>query len=359
MKRIIGIFLIVLVLYGLVLTTKAGRTLDNHQRLAERLGLFGMLTLGAGIVILSGGIDLSMGSVVCLSGVGLGLLLQNGVPGGVAILLVLGGAAVIGLLHGLLITRLRLQPFIVTLCGMFIWRGVAYWLALEKPLVPLQGLLRLISFGALFPDASTNAGSAGNVGIGEQEEQLQGLLQLSTGYPQFGFLNGIPFLSWINDVPIRLWLLLFAAGLLALLLHASVYGRYLFAVGANEQAARYAGIGTSRYKILSYVLCAMLAAVAGMLEQLDVRTVSPSKAGAWYELFAITGAVLGGCSLRGGEGTIPGLLLGAAVLPLLRNLCNFSGLPDDLQPLVIGLALLAGTVTDDLLKRRAAARGTG
>ena len=111
------------------------------------------------------------------------------------------------------------------------------------------------------------------------------------------------------------------AGVLALLLHGSVYGRYLFAIGYNEQAARYAGIYTDRYKIFAYVLCSTLAGLGGILFLLNYRNASPSSAGNLLELYAITGAVLGGCSLRGGEGTIPGMLLGAAVLPLLRQIC--------------------------------------
>jgi ribose transport system permease protein len=155
-------------------------------------------------------------------------------------------------------------------------------------------------------------------------------------------------------VPVRLLVLLAIAAAAMIFLHASVYGRYLYAIGANEQAARYAGVPTHRYRILAYVLCSVLAALGGMIELLDLKTVSPSNTGNWYELYAITGAVLGGCSLRGGEGTVIGMLLGTAVLPLLRNLCNFSAIPDDLEFTVIGVALLLGTIADELLKRRAA-----
>jgi ribose transport system permease protein len=250
--------------------------------------------------------------------------------------------------HGLLVTRLRLQPFIVTLCGLFIYRGLALWLALPDPLAPVRGLLRFLSAGYLFADTLIQTGSAGNVGIGERSKELGDLIFLSTGYPD------VPLLSY---VPMRLSLFLGVAVLVAVLLHFSVYGRYLYAIGANEQAARYAGIATDRYKILAYVLCALLAALGGMLELLDLQTVSPSNTGSWYELYAITGAVLGGCSLRGGEGTVIGMVLGTAVLPLLRNLINFSAIPDDLTFTVIGAALLLGTITDELLKRRATARG--
>jgi ribose transport system permease protein len=349
MSRVLGILVIVVALYGLILASDArARTVQNHQRIAERLALYGLLTLGAGVLIISGGIDLSIGSVFALAAIGLGLLLSKRVPVGLAVSAVVVGAVLIGLLHGLLVTRLRLQPFIVTLCGLFIYRGLAMWLALPDPLAPVRGLLRVVSGGLLYADATSQTGSAGNVGIGGRSQELADLIYLSAGYPD------LPGLSLI---PVRLLLLMVVAALVAVLLHLSVYGRYLYAVGANEQAARYAGIATARYKVLAYVLCSVLAAVGGMVELLDLQTASPSSTGTWLELYAITGAVLGGCSLRGGEGTVLGMLLGTAVLPLLRNLINFSAIPPDLEYTVIGVALLLGTIADELLKRRAARRG--
>jgi ribose transport system permease protein len=232
---------------------------------------------------------------------------------------------------------------------------MAYWLALPDPMAPVRGLLRFVSNGNLFANAPVETGSAGTVGIGAVEENYQGLIYLSTGYPEF--LKDVPGLGWAALVPVRLWLLVGLALVTILVLHFSVYGRYLYAVGANEQAARYAGIKTGRYKVLAYVICSALAAWGGILQLLELKTAQPSSAGQFYELYAITGAVLGGCSLRGGEGTVIGMLLGTAVLPLLKNLVNFSRLPDDFEFLVIGFALLGGTIADELIKRRAAARG--
>jgi len=349
MNRILGILLIVIALYGLVRASNPNaESLQNHQQLAERVAKYGILTLGAGVLILSGGIDLSIGSVVALSAVGLGVLLNLGAPWPLAVLAVLAGAVLIGLFHGFLVTRLGLQPFIVTLCGLFIYRGMALWLALPDPMAPVRGLLRFLSFGALFANASIETGSAGNVGIGALVPELRGLIDLATGYPEIS--GPLAFLSY---VPMQFWLLLLIAGLLTVLLHFSVYGRYLYAVGSNEQAARYAGIPTARYKVLAYVICSVLAAVAGMQEMLELPSASPSSTGSYYELYAITGAVLGGCSLRGGEGTVIGMLLGTAVLPLLRNFINMSGIKGDLEFMVIGFALLLGTIGDELLKRRA------
>jgi ribose transport system permease protein len=362
MKRIVGILLLVLVLYVLILASSPNaRTVRNHQQIAERLALFGLLTLGVGVLILSGGIDLSIGSVFGLAAIGFGLLLKQHISGTVAVLAVLGGAVLIGILHGLLVTKLKLQPFIVTLCGLFIYRGLAYWLALPDPMEPIRSLLRFVSLGYLYGGTPPQQGSARNVGIGDVVNEVPNLLFLATGYPQFPNLSQTPVIGPVfvvlAAIPMRFWILVLVAGLIGVLLHFSVYGRYLYAIGSNEQAARYAGINTDNYKIFAYVLCAVMAALGGMVQMLELRTAAPSNIGQWYELYAITGAVLGGCSLRGGEGSVVGILLGTAVLPLLRNLIIFSRIQDDLEFTVIGVALLAGTIVDELLKRRAAKRG--
>ncbi len=343
MRRLLGILAMVLILYGILLASnfQDAASLENHQNILRRTGFFGILTLGAGVLIISGGIDLSIGSVVGLGAVTLALLLERRVAPGVAVAVVLAGAVVIGLFHGLLVTRLRLQPFIVTLCGLFIYRGLAQL----APVINFRALLaRLASyatFGYTTAEAPILVGSSRTVGIGGRPD-LAGWRYLAAG-------------EWAG-VPTMFLLLLGIAALVAVLLHLSVYGRYLFAVGYNEQAARYAGIATDRYKILAYVLCSFLAGVGSILLLLDLETAQPTAAGSWYELYAITGAVLGGCSLRGGEGTVAGILLGTAVLPLLRNLCIFAGVPSDLEYTVIGVALLLGTIADELLKRRGAAR---
>jgi ribose transport system permease protein len=235
-----------------------------------------------------------------------------------ATLAVLALAAGIGLVHGLLVTRLHLQPFLVTLCGLFIYRGLARW---ANP-------------------------SAVGLGVSAPEEFRRRVDAFRT------WVVGDPLV-----VPQQLVLLVLVSILLALFLHGTRYGRYLFAIGANQEAAQYAGIPTDRYKVLAYVICSLLAGLGGVLTILESRSVNATNAGSLQELYAITGAVLGGCSLRGGEGTIPGMFLGAAVLPLLRQLCSFGGISNELEYAVIGFALLVGTIADEMLKRRSARRG--
>ncbi len=316
MARLGGILLIVLFLYGLLIGSfDAARSVDNHVDLARRLGFYGVLTLGVGTLIITGGIDLSIGSLVGLSAVGFGLLLEHEINPWLAAALVLTGAPLIGLIHGLLVTRLNLQPFLVTLCGLFVYRGLARWLS------------------------KTTVGLA----VGAPDDYRVAVLSLVDVLCK-GRTLGVPHV---------LWLLLILAAIMAVVLHLSVYGRYLFAVGANEQAARYAGITTRGYKVLAYMICSFCAGLGGVLFLPMYSSANPASAGSLLELYAITGAVLGGCSLRGGEGTVPGMLLGAAVLPLLNKLCNLSDrIGSDLEYAVIGVALLIGTIVNELIARR-------
>ena len=136
----------------------------------------------------------------------------------------------------------------------------------------------------------------------------------------------------------------------------TIYGRYLLALGGNEEAARYSGINTARMIVLAYVICSGLAGLGGMLFVLDVNSAQPVDFGNFYELYAIAAAVLGGCSLRGGEGTILGVVIGAAVMQVLRNSITLLGIPTQLEFAIIGAVILAGVVTDETLKLMIARR---
>src|SRR4051812_31555079 len=187
MTRLLGVLLLVLVLYGILMGAfDFARSMANHQALARRLGFYGVVTLGVGVLIVAGGIDLSIGSLVGLGAVAFGLLLERGMSPLPAALVVVGAAPLVGLAHGLLVTRLRLQPFLVTLCGLFIYRGLARWI------------------------------SPGSVGLApgaarEFRAQVEWLQRLLVEGRALAVPNGLV-------------LLLLLAGVLALLLHGSVYG---------------------------------------------------------------------------------------------------------------------------------------
>ena len=148
------------------------------------------------------------------------------------------------------------------------------------------------------------------------------------------------------------------AAVMWVVLHRSVFGRYLYAVGKNEEAARYAGVATGRVIVSAYVICAVLTAVAAIFFAMYTRSISPSSHGNFYELYAIAAAVLGGFSLRGGEGSIIGVVLGAVLLQVLQNLVNLLGIPSSLNFAVMGSVILIGVLADqqfDRYRRRRAA----
>lgn len=137
-------------------------------------------------------------------------------------------------------------------------------------------------------------------------------------------------------------------------LHRSVYGRYLYAVGRNEMAARYSGINSAQITASAYIILGLLAGISGILFAFYTNSISPSSHGNSYELYGIAAAVLGGCSLRGGEGSIIGILIGAALLQVLQNLVNLLGIPSSLNFAVMGAVILMGVIADQLLQRRTA-----
>lgn len=325
MKKILGILLMVMALYFILIASQpAARSLSNHRTLGRDIGTMGILVLGVAPLIISGGIDLSIGSVVGLCAVVFALLINTqqgpGIPPFPAAALILLGVPLIGLIHGLLVTMLRLQPFLATLCGLFIYRGLARWVT------------RLVM------------GAPQDVGLAGTTYNMEAIETLAEG--------NVPVIG----IPYVLLIFLGLSILVGIFLHASTHGRYIYAIGANEQAARYAGIATNRYKIAMYMWCSLMAGLYGIVSMLQNDSASPANSGTWLELYAITGAVLGGCSLRGGDGTIIGIILGAAILPLLRKVVLFVGIPDDVEFAVLGLALLLGTIVDETLKRQSAAR---
>lgn len=309
--------LVLIVVVGAIVAFINPRFLSpvNLANTANLVGLFGIFAIGQAFVIITGGIELSVGSVIALLGVlFVDLIVTYGVPWPVAIGLMLALGAVIGLAHGLLITRLDMQPFIVTLCGLLIYRGVARFYTAD-------GTVGFV-FGQTFPT----------------------LEWLTTGR-SFG-------------VPHSFFAMLVIAAVMWVVLHRSVFGRYLYAVGRNEEAARYAGVPTARVIVSAYVICAVLTAVAAIFFAMYTRSISPSSHGNFYELYAIAAAVLGGFSLRGGEGSIIGVVLGAVLLQVLQNLVNLLGIPSSLNFAVMGSVILIGVLADqqfDRYRRRRAA----
>lgn len=277
------------------------------RAVARDVAIWSLFALGQAVVIIGGGIDLSVGSVICFLGVTSILMLNAGVPVVVVVALVLLIAAAIGLLHGLLICRLSLQPFLVTLCSLLAFRGLARVLTHDQT----------VSFSA-------------------------------TQEPLFRALGAG---AW-GDIPIPVFILLAVFLPLAFFLHWTVPGRYLYAIGSNLDAARYSGVRINLLRTLSYILCAMLTAIAAILEAADVGSVPPSSAGLAYEMYGITGAVLGGCALRGGQGSLLGVVVGVAILRVIKSAVIFLGISTYWTFAVTGLVLLSAVIVDSLIRQR-------
>jgi len=312
MKKELGIFILLVVLCAVTgFENPRFFSQANLVNTANLIGLFGIFSIGTGLVIITAGIDLSVGSMIALNGMLLVLALTEwhwpwllGAFFALLIPMALGSA------HGFLITRFKMQPFIVTLCGLLLYRGIARFIA----------------------DDTTR-------GFGEAED-FKTLQSLASG-KLFGLPMPFVFLLIISVV---MWFVL----------HRSVYGRYLFAVGRNEEAARFSGVNTRLVIASAYVLAGLLTGISGILFAFYTNSVSPSNHGSFYELYGIAAAVLGGCSLRGGEGSIIGILIGTALLLVLQNLVNLLGIPSSLNFAVMGAVVLIGVLADQIFRQRTA-----
>ncbi len=313
MKKELGITVILVALF-IVVSILNPRFLSpmNLQNVSNLVGIFGIFSIGMGIVIITGGIDLSVGSAFALQGVFLSFaMIQWHWPWPLAVLASILLLIGLGLFHGVSVTMFQLQPFIVTLCGLLVYRSQARFFAHEET----QGFIS--ESGRTLHAFATRVFHIGNMGIPMP----------------FVALLVIGFIMW-------------------LVLHRSVYGRYLFAVGKNEEAARYSGINTKLVICSAYALSMLLAGISGIFLAFYTYSVSPTDHGTWYELYAIAAAVLGGCSLRGGEGSILGIVLGTILLQVLRNMVVLLGIHSSLELTVMGVVIYIGVLTDQLLRNR-------
>lgn len=305
---------------------------SNVVNTARQISMLGIFAVGIAFVIITGGIDLSIGSVVGLTGVIIARLSSTetgglGYPLWLGISVALGAALVVGLIQGLLITRLKLQPFIVTLGGMLLFRGVSQTIV-----------------------------DGGVISLGDSP-----LLGLTSG----GLLHvgRDALIGW----PTLIFAAVAAVG--AYVLHYTVLGRYVYAIGGNREAARYSGINVNRVELLTYVISSGTAGIAGVCYAAYIGQMS-QQVGVAYELYAIAAAVLGGCSLRGGEGSIFGILIGASIMRVIDNGINMFQLQYTeadgvrriwrLNPnwnwIIVGAVILVAVILDQVVHMVQAAR---
>lgn len=538
MNKILGILM--LLVFACVATTMLSEgtfvSPRNIQNIMRWSGLFGIIGIGVAFVIITGGIDLSIGSMIGLIGCLMSMALMDwgfGITGTLIFIMVI--SVLLGLSHGLLVTKAGLQPFVVTLCGLLIYRGVARWitgdqtggfgseyndsfrlLATGKPfsvatvlaisglggagwvvwnfvqkkqqlrdnilgfavciVIALIGASRFTNFStativglsrgtsieiitmpndtqtinyrkmqmgkaldeqnasqrpsALLPEILLNyvgyltlaafawitilavktngrvaRKSLGVLGfaflgvmlsqsvIGDKGPQWFGqstsselwnsrldmlivfiaLAALIFGINQFIkstlkhdpsaklalLITGVLAGCWLMSqtpicrtlVPAPMIFLIVIAVIATIFLNHTIYGRYLLALGNNETATKLSGINTDRMVILAYVICGACTGIGAVLFALDLNSIQPAGHGNFYELYAIAAAVLGGCSLRGGEGSITGVVIGAAVMRVLYNSINILKIPNQLEFAIIGTVILVGVLADETIKR--------
>lgn len=274
-----GIFLSLLLIVVLILASGEGPRESflrhqNLQNLSRQIALLSIFAIGETFVVIAGGIDLSVGSLIAFSGVLTGLLMVNAqMPAVPAILIVLCVSLLVGVLHATLISRIGLQPFVATLGTMCILRGVSLLLTDSLP-IPI----------------------------------------VDEGFTWLG--NGRP-----AGIPTPVIVLAVVALITQVILRGTVHGKYVYALGSNEEATRLSGINVDRVKVLAYAICSLLTGVAGVVFAAYARQGNPAS-GVSYELNAIAAAVIGGCSLTGGEGSILGTVLGATILSVILNGLN-------------------------------------
>jgi ribose transport system permease protein len=281
-------------------------TVSNLLNIAQQTSINAIIAAGMTFVIVSGGIDLSVGSIVALSGVALGALWQgNQPPMWTGILAALAVGTLCGLVNGVLISIGRLPPFIATLGMMSVARGAALLFTEGRPISGFDERFRWIA--------------TGNVGF--------------------------------MPAPVVVMLLVYVAA--HVVLTRTTFGRYVYAIGGNEEATRLSGVAVRFHKTAVYAVSGMTSAVAAIVLTARLNSAQPI-AGMMYELDAIAAAVIGGTSLMGGEGSLFGTLVGALIMGVLRNGLNLLGVSSFLQQIVIGGVIVGAVLVDTLLKRQRA-----
>ncbi|MDO9947580.1 ABC transporter permease [Glaesserella parasuis] len=290
-------------------------TSNNIMTVGLQTSTIALIGIGATCVILTGGIDLSTGSVVALSGVAAAMIVNAGVPVPIGMVLgiLVGGAC--GLTNGILVTQMKLPPFIATLGMMMVARGLALYVTNAAPVSGMPESFAVLGNGALFKIVEEGP-------------------------------NGLPKVVFAG-IPYPVIIMIFITVLFTFALTKLKVGRYIYAIGSNEEAARLSGIKTNVVKIYAYVASGLLSGLTGVILASRLVTAQPN-GGVAYELDAIASAVVGGTSLMGGVGTIPGTLIGSFIIGVLRNGLNMNGVSSFVQMIVIGLVIIVAVSLDQL-----------
>ena len=305
-RQVLPLLVAIVVLLGLFrISAPQFLGVENLLDLAQQISVNAILAFGMTLVILIGGIDLSVGAVVALIGtVTVAVLVRGGLAPG--LLAGFGMAAVFGSINGVCAARTRMPPFIITLATMLVARGVALRFNEGRPLA--------------VPDSEKLFLALGNARL-------------------FGFL------------PAPVLLMIAAFGVTSVLLHRTRFGQHLYAIGGNREAARFTGIPLARNEVVVYVICSLLAGLAGIIHASQLYSAEPAS-GQGFELNAIAAVVVGGTSFTGGIGTMRGTLIGAIIIGILDKGLNQAGVHFSLQYIVKGLVVLAAVYLDVRRRRQ-------
>ena len=296
---VIGLAVLCVVLWVL---TPHFMTVSNLLNIAQQTSINAIVAVGMTFVIISGGIDLSVGSIVALAGVALGAMLQTGYPLPVALAASLAAGTACGMLNGALVSVGGLPPFIATLGMMSAARGTALVFTEGRPISGFDDGFRTLATGSI------------------------------------GFV----------PAPVVVMILVYVVA--HLVLTRTTFGRYVYAIGGNEEATRLSGVAVRFHKTLIYGTSGLVSAVAAIVLTARLNSAQPI-AGMMYELDAIAATVIGGTSLMGGQGTLAGTLVGALIMGVLRNGLNLLGVSSFLQQIVIGVVIVSAVLVDTFLKR--------
>ena len=304
-QRLLALGALLLLLAFFSVISPAFRTTQNYIDVLVATAVNGALAIGVTFVIITGGIDLSIGTGMTFCSVVMGMIVvQGGMPLWIGILGALAAGALMGAVNGILVAKLKLPPFIATLGMMNVARGLAQILSDVKP---------------IYFDAHPE------------------FYDTFMGKPIFGIPNVV--------------FIMFGAGILAsIVLTRTILGRYTFALGSNEEATRLSGVNVDAWKIVVYATTGLFAGLGGILIAARMTSAQPS-VGVGYELDAIAAAVIGGTSLSGGEGSIVGTIIGAFIISTLTIGLSIIGVPDQWKLVITGLVII-GAVWLDILRRR-------
>ncbi len=303
----LGALVILLAFFSIIVPHFA--SIDNYRDILTATAINGVLATGVTFVIITGGIDLSVGTGMTFTSVVMGIVSVNmGLPLPLGLVAALGAGALVGTVNGTLIARAKLPPFIATLGMLYVTLGLAQVISDVHP----------IYFEATQPDF------------------------------QKVFMD-----RTILTIPNIVWLMFAAVGIAWILLNKTILGRYTFALGSNEEATRLSGVNVNRWKIIIYAVAGLFVGLAGIIVTARTASAQPGQ-GMGYELDAIAAAVIGGTSLSGGEGSVVGTLIGALLISTLRTGLSVGGVPDQWKSVITGLVVI-GAVFLDILRRRSRA----